>query len=644
MKKYILIAFIAFLILTALLWANKNDNSLWSRYRSVPVPDDFGILEYFAPMDMIDGKMTAYRKYNPKDGDIEIYFGGDTQVEHSDIIYYEKYLDVPIPETPGTIRLIHTMICKTQNPDIPQQVFHFNDGTSYTAHQIVREVATNCLVSEIDGIRIYESKVEFYDNDLYFCIEDIIPVGGIMHGAYIADCVPGRWEFKDELTINPGTTTTDNYQIYIRGIYNEGPDEVTPDEDGNIKINMHTKTIPTWPSGDGFDEDGWSQTDPAWKFWVDNGYPDQIVYSTSGVTTGTGNDILTEINWDGKDNDGNPLEPGYYPFHFATLDQGSGQAYGSMFTGWIILEEEPVLELYDENDNLIASSIDPTIKEFPASPYYDKYFPAYINFDIATIPPNPLTRFEVIRDINDRETFRRIYSIFQRKHDSPPSQITVKLKNITSLNESLKIQVKAEKSQPNPQSVTLTLKSDGTYSGIFRLGSNGLIPIKKFVNSYTAIDSHVELEGINDSNLFCAYHPIDDGTDNGYKQLGFAHNLYSQMEAGQVICTQDAIKSAGYEDVIATYIMENKMISARLHVANQASELYFNGHGYTSGIFGGNILTIYYANENLATLQLMRDQYFICSNDNSDNLKNEWQKRLNLKFARRAKSINQPRH
>ena len=398
-----------------------------------------------------------------------------------------------------------------------------------------------------------------------------------------------------------------------------------------VKLAFKITGVPTLPAGDGLDEAGWAPFNPKWRLVIYNEEGGEVrILSGQAASLGV-NQIPLEVTWDGKDSQGNPAEAGNYTYKLFCLEQSDGLGYGVAQGNLTV--GEPVLELYDEDDNLIASSIDPIVA-IPTN--YSIYYPIYYNHwgDVYDIFDAQFYNFfELQNNPEGQKSLTRIHSIFQRKHNDTTT-IKVKLKNVSSSEPQIK--VKLDKSQPEPQEVILTKNNgDNFYSGILTLGpTSNQFPIKKFINSYTAIDNFVSNDygGIYDSNLFLTSHPPDNGTDIGYKQLGFAHNEYRLLEENQVIVSIGAIKAAGYENLTASYkINDEKTLVAKLHISNQASEFFYDGHGksYPSDC---STISVYNLTSDPFGGQLgLRSQYFTCSlDDQQSNLKTEWLDNLDI--------------
>jgi len=571
------------------------------RVRNVP-----GGWVRFSPMPIINGVPTAFLSSDDDGSEIR-YINGIQPEEMNDWTLYSQGYQYTIPNSDDQSESLYAnKITQVWSSTLPghQTTFNYNDGKSYTGDYVIRHIDTNSTRYEDDGNghqmlaahHSMENYTNYYENYTYSECDGYLGAMGLTwYGGYIT---PGKWQVMDEAYENEQLMNREIYPFCARGFYIKTPNQnpVWSDSSCIFKFNFKLIGIPTPPINDGFDDEGWEPLNPKWRFIIYDKSGNQVWITTGQIQSLGAKSIPLEITWNGQDNQGKPVAAGEYDYKLHCLDQSPGMAHGAA-EGQIKVDS--VLELYDNHDNLLATSKDTTI---------------------------PL-----LLDIHNNSYLKRTQSIILRKHSDGPTTIKVKLKNVRA-SEQITIKVKAEKSQPEPQTVTLSLKSDGNYSGIFTVGPEGsLLPLKRFPNSYTMNDSAPEGRN-DDSTLFSSNYPLDDGTANGYKNLGFAHNVYQQITDGQTLVSNNSIKAAGYEDIIVT---ADNPCTARLHISNQATELYYTGHGFTGFDIDASAISISQNGDLFGLIDgLRKQQYFYCmydnSNDNND-LKEEWKD--NLKIA-----------
>ncbi|MCD4782599.1 MAG: hypothetical protein K8T10_02085 [Candidatus Eremiobacteraeota bacterium] len=231
---------------------------------------------------------------------------------------------------------------------------------------------------------------------------------------------------------------------------------------------------------------------------------------------------------------------------------------------------EPVLEIYDDDENLVATSE----AEFPEPPYpgYTAY-PVYPG-DVAAATADAM-RVET-------EFFNIPNNIFILKEPDSVKVFRVIVKDgPINVNH---IMVKIMTSVSDPTGLTIKINKTGTpgrFKGNIRVGpvgdpaTNQLKVETKREKSFSYFDftSDSNIGNYIDSAQFVIMEQI-----LGFTKLGGVLLFPVKESSGYSPVahpTKDALKAAGYEDLIVEYDSKK----AWLRIKNQASHFYYSGHG-----------------------------------------------------------------
>ena len=345
-----------------------------------------------------------------------------------------------------------------------------------------------------------------------------------------------------------------------------------------VKLAFKITGVPTLPAGDGLDEAGWAPLNPKWRLVIYNEEGGEVrILSGQAASLGV-NQIPLEVTWDGKDSQGNPAEAGNYTYKLFCLEQSDGLGYGVAQGNLTV--GEPVLELYDEDDNLIASSED-DISDRPDNPYMADIDEGEI--DSAAVAQNRST----ITKSTEIGTLARVDKVFLKDHNSRRS-LGIILKNGPKNKGSIEVQVNSVKSHPDDYSVTLEESPKaGDYIGHITFGpdtSTEGFAIKRFANSFSFYDAgkpndalafFQNLLGETLSPLGGIFANVNDAVN-----VAKNNNLILDKKDYAQSPNIEAIKAAGYENIKITYSPKIvKSTELRFRIQNQAENFYFSSHG-----------------------------------------------------------------
>jgi len=297
-----------------------------------------------------------------------------------------------------------------------------------------------------------------------------------------------------------------------------------------------------------------------------------------------------------------PGEPGW--------NSGYSGAYTNNFDhpGTVRLGGEPVLELYDEDEEILLASTDSNLS-------ID--FPSEITIACLTKMPSILSGSrdpEIHFPTKDR--YSRLY-VFPCNPNSN-STIKVELLNISKMDKAPTILIKTSKSFPEnePVSVPLTWQaSSNKYVGSFTVGkySGAKLPLMNFDKSYIIMESlcphktdktgtHKEYiaKGYNTQAIrtyIQNYHPSPEYTelgfawghpgqevivnDNGKETTEIFFSNLPDFDNDEICTSLSGLRAAGYETITVTCkpCDQANSLKAKVHIKNQAKELIYLGHG-----------------------------------------------------------------